>query len=92
MTAICALTAPVGLPVTAGALIHQVRRTERGSEMRSRFWLGGENMGGFLAPLARHALTASEADGRALFVHCAEEMAHLARFLPALYALCKDTP
>lgn len=98
MTAICARTAPVGLPVTAGALIHQVRRTERGSEMRSRFWLGGGNMtglgplGALAAPIARRALRATEADGRALFVHCAEEMAHLAAFLPALHAQCKDRP
>jgi hypothetical protein len=29
----------------------------------------------------------SEADARALLVHCAEEMQHLASFLPALYEI-----
>lgn len=96
MTAICARTAPVGAPIEAGRLIHQLRATESGYEMRSRFWLGGENMrgvgpaGALATPIARRALRATEADARALFVHCAEEMAHLASFLPALHAQCKD--
>jgi hypothetical protein len=31
----------------------------------------------------------TEADARALLVHCAEEMQHLAQLLPALYAQCR---
>jgi hypothetical protein len=39
-----------------------------------------------MARAARVFMRPSEADARALLVHCAEEMQHLARFLPALYA------
>jgi hypothetical protein len=39
-----------------------------------------------MAQAARLFMRPSEADARALLVHCAEEMQHLAQFLPALYA------
>jgi len=53
-----------------GHLIHFVRDTDFGCEMRSRFWL-------FDAP---------EEFGRALMQHCIEEMGNLADLLPELYA------
>lgn len=39
-TYICARVGLSDVPVAAGWLVHQVRPTEHGSEMRSRFWLG----------------------------------------------------
>jgi hypothetical protein len=61
--------------------------------MRSRFWIGGRYAAGrgsavgtVLAHVARLVMHPSEADARALLVHCAEEMQHLASFLPALFA------
>ena len=91
-TIICARTGLGDLPIEVGYLAHHVRRTASGSEMRSRFWIGGPDaagkggpLGAVLARAARLVLRPSEADARALLVHCAEEMQHLASFLPALY-------
>ncbi len=39
-TVICARVGSSEIPVAAGWLFHQVRRTDRGAEMRSRFFLG----------------------------------------------------
>ncbi|MGD0916458.1 MAG: hypothetical protein ABSB22_08370 [Thermodesulfobacteriota bacterium] len=52
-----------------GHLIHFVRDTDFGCEMRSRFWL----------------FEADEKFGAALMQHCIEEMGHLADLLPNLY-------
>lgn len=64
----------VGLLEVAGShmgnLIHFVRDTDFGCEMRSRFWLFG----------------AEEKLGRDLMQHCIEEMGYLADLLPDLYA------
>jgi hypothetical protein len=98
-TIVCARTGLADLPVDVGYLAHHVRRTATGSEMRSRFWLGGPYAGGRNGPLgavlartARLVLRLTEADARALLVHCAEEMQHLASFLPALYESCAQSP
>ena len=64
------------------------------SEMRSRFWLGGPHVaargrrlaGALLVGPARVLARPSEAQARALLVHCAQEMSHLATFLPALHS------
>lgn len=81
-------------PVTIGHLIHQIRETEGGSEMRSRFWLGRPQLDplGPGNPLNRilgsNALTTRLSGahlGRDMLVHCGMEMHHLAGFLPALY-------
>jgi hypothetical protein len=92
-TAICARVGFAELPLDFGWLVHHVRTTTDGAEMRSRFWMGGPHVrarkGGPLGALAVGAVglfvkpTANDAS--ALLVHCAEEMAHLATFLPALY-------
>lgn len=95
-TAICADSTLAGLPLTAGYLIHLVQPTATGSVMRSRFWIGGSNIrargivGIPAAAIARTQLRPSENDARALLVHCAQEMHHLATFLPALYVAFKD--
>lgn len=97
-TMICARTGLADMPVDLGYLVHQVRRTDYGCEMRSRFWLGGPYVSGrgglagaVLGKLAPLAATLTESDARALLVHCAQEMRHLADFLPALHAACKDS-
>lgn len=56
--------------IQIGNLIHFVRDTDFGCEMRSRFWL----------------YAADEKLGRALMQHCIEEMGNLADLLPGLYA------
>ncbi len=94
-TAICARGSLAGAPVETGWLVHHVRPTAEGAEMRSRFWVGGGNvrpkgmesgfgraLGGLAARLAPMKAVAA-AD---LLVHCAQEMAHLAAILPDLYA------
>ncbi|MEL6841881.1 MAG: FAD-binding protein, partial [Bacteroidota bacterium] len=90
---ICARIGHPTLPVDYGYLVHQVRKTDTGTEMRSRFWMNGKYVN------ARHdnivnktavkvlqkfkSLPASF--GQDLLLHCAEEMSHLASILPALY-------
>ena len=93
-----AICARVGIPGTAfkgGWLLHHLRTVPGGSEMRSRMWMGGQNMaigdhpGAIRRGLARAirpvagGLLPAPAD---LLVHNAQEMAHLAGFLPQLFA------
>lgn len=92
-TIVCARTGLGDFPIDVGYLAHHVRRTATGSEMRSRFWIGGpyaagrsSPVGAIMARAARLAMGPTEADARALLVHCAEEMQHLGSFLPALHA------
>lgn len=92
-TIVCARTGLADLPVDVGYLAHHVRRTAQGSEMRSRFWFGGPHVAGRGGPLssvqAKLAKTFNrftDHDARNLLSHCAQEMQHLASFLPALYA------
>ncbi len=91
-TIVCARTGLGDFPIDVGYLAHQVRRTATGSEMRSRFWIGGRYATGrggpvvaVLARAGRLVMRPTEADARALFVHCAEEMQHLASFLPGIF-------
>lgn len=94
-TAICGTVGLQKAPVTIGQLIHLIRETPDGCEMRSRFWLGKIALGDVpgAEPLnrlvgsrfvARRATSLTR--GRDLVVHCAMEMNHLASFLPALHA------
>lgn len=100
-------------PVAFAWLVHQVRATEEGCEMRSRFFVndlqvlglpmrsvasrGGRLLatpvGSVLEPLIRRK-GGVEADefGPAMLRHCAEEMNHLATFLPRLYDEFRDVP
>ena len=91
-TIVCACTGLGDFPIDVGYLAHHVRRTATGSEMRSRFWIGGRYaagrggpIGAALARAGRLVMRPTEADARALFVHCAEEMQHLANFLPGIF-------
>jgi DAPG hydrolase-like protein len=90
-TAVCARTGLGTGPLDVGHLIHLIRATDDGCEMRSRFWIGdlqarfasaGNPVNRLLGNVTR---VLSPPDGRDLVVHCAKEMAHLASFLPALY-------
>ena len=92
-TVVCARVGLGDLPIDIGWLAHYVRRTATGSEMRSRFWIGGpyvagrrSAIGAVAARIARLVMRPTQSDARALFVHCAEEMQHLAGFLPGLHA------
>jgi hypothetical protein len=97
-TAVCTRAGFADRPVDFANMVHYVVRTDAGSEMRSRFWLGGSNAtarrGGKLATAAVKALQRVRGPGatlaEALVVHCSQEMSHLASFLPALYAELGD--
>lgn len=90
---ICARTGFSHLPVDFGWLVHQVRATEAGAEMRSRFFMGGAHiqfrkggvMGETASKVAQALVKPSNEQALALLSHCSEEMSHLAAFLPALY-------
>jgi len=94
-TVVCARTYSRKENVAAGHVLHQIRRTNDGVEMRSRFWLADFDsselpvIGSLLHPLLnsrpmRRTLVPNGV-GRDLLLHCAEEMTHLAEFLPALF-------
>lgn len=115
-THICARIGTSDLPVVAGWLVHQVRPTDRGSEMRSRFFLGRAEILDVPAnstsrpmstrllanPVGHRALAPVVATvgrrrtsaqlARDLLRHCAEEMNHLAAFLPRLFTEFCDVP
>lgn len=99
-TAICARVHLRPAKLAMGHLIHLVRRTETGSEMISRFWLGDFEsqlplIGGAVSSLlnrpAIRRRPVSDAMGLNLLAHCAKEMNHLARMLPELYAEFGET-
>jgi len=69
--------------------------TADGAEMRSRFWMGGRHVavrtGKSLADRVLRLIAARQLpDLRDLLVHCAQEMNHLAWFLPALHERLRD--
>ncbi len=91
-TMVCARLGLGDAPIDIGFLAHHVRAVPGGSEMRSRFWMGGRHVAGrnligsVAASVAKRVLRLTDSDARAVLVHCAQEMPHLATFLPALYA------
>lgn len=93
--AICARGGIAGTPMETGWLIHHVRPVDGGSEMRSRFWLAGRNvrprgmngaLGKTIGRAAAFAARFTPLAAADLLVHCAQEMSHLARILPALHS------
>ncbi len=93
--AVCARGSLSGTPMETGWLVHHVRPVPGGCEMRSRFWIAGDNvrprgmpgaLGKALAQIAAWAQPFKAAQGQELLVHCAQEMNHLAAILPRLYA------
>ncbi|WP_237159284.1 DAPG hydrolase family protein [Mycolicibacterium rhodesiae] len=94
--AVCARLGSSEVPVDIGWFIHHVRAVPGGAEMRSRFWMGGPYIGvrrgnrladSVIRPIAAHQLP----EPRDLLVHCAQEMNHLASFLPKIYAEFAET-
>jgi hypothetical protein len=90
---ICARLGYADAPLDFGWLVHQIRKTDIGSEMRSRFWLGGHHIGfrggfkilNFITPLLRKTVPLGDKQATELLIHCSEEMSHLASFLPTLF-------
>jgi hypothetical protein len=90
---ICARTGYSDFPLDFGWLVHQIRATETGSEMRSRFWMGGKhiafrtegNLGKFGSKILQKIVILPEQQAIDIMRHCSEEMNHLAKFLPDLY-------
>ena len=94
-TALCGIVGYQNAPLIFGIIIHLIRETNDGCEMRSRFWLGkmeirGLPSKGILNKIASSSFVAEHAVplelGRDMLVHCAMEMNHLSSFLPDLYA------
>ena len=93
-----AICARIGLPCTplkAGWLLHHLRPVDGGSEMRSRMWMGGKKVAfgsqpNPISPVLRVLLRPFSnvllPDANEMLTHNAQEMAHLAGFLPKLYA------
>ncbi|HBO3116999.1 TPA: hypothetical protein L4R02_001244 [Pseudomonas aeruginosa] len=94
-TAVCAFTTDRILNSEGGCLIHYVIAIPNGAQMRSGFWMGDIrnhnkwvdwlSRGVLNRPFMRH-LFIKDRMALDLLQHCAEEMNHLARFLPALYS------
>lgn len=88
--AVCARLGSSEVPVDIGWFVHHVRATPEGAEMRSRFWMGGPLIGvrgatRLAGHLVRPVAARQLPDPRDLLVHCAQEMNHLAGFLPQLH-------
>ncbi len=90
---ICAKLGHPKLPVDYGYLMHQVRTTPHGTEMRSRFWMSGKYVSARHDNLINNTAvkvlqmfkTLPKTFAQDLLLHCAEEMTHLATILPELY-------
>lgn len=90
---ICARVGYTNLPLDFGWLLHQVRKTTDGAEMRSRFWFGGEHIKVRLnetisrpfSKVLQKVVPPQKKMAKDLLIHCAEEMSHLAQFLPEIY-------
>ena len=91
--AVCAVTGFLDRPIDFGRLVHLAVPRPWGCDLHSRFWLGdvssrsGSGLTERLGNTNRmRRLVATDTLGRALLVHCHEEMTNLSEFLPALYA------
>ncbi|HUD52187.1 DAPG hydrolase family protein, partial [Parvibaculum sp.] len=93
--AICGRGIVRDLRMESGWLVHHIRPVPGGSEMRSRFWLGGGNVnpigmegafGKFIGRTAAKLQAFSSTQAAELMIHDAQEMNHLAAILPALHA------
>ena len=94
-TIICARVGSPDRKVWATEICHYVRTTERGVEMRSRFWIGYDikMMTGLLRrpanwflnqPLIKKSIIPKQLPVK-MFYHCSQEYHHLASILPDLY-------
>ena len=94
-TIICARVGSSDKGVWGTEMCHYVRTTDKGVEMRSRFWIGNKvyRMGGFAQgllnailnkPFVKKKLIPKEL-GSSMFHHCSQEYHNLAKILPQLY-------
>jgi len=89
--AVCARIGDLEHPIDFGRMIHFVRDTDYGCEMRSRFWLGliqsRDSNITITEERARELRQANVNDelARRLHQHATEEMGYLAEILPMLY-------
>ncbi|GGD82471.1 hypothetical protein GCM10011514_53180 [Emticicia aquatilis] len=90
---VCARVGYVDYPLDFGWLVHQIRKTDGGAEMRSRFWMGGKFiairsdnfLGKIVSKVLQKIVKLPEQQAKDLMTHCSEEMNHLAAILPDLY-------
>lgn len=93
---VCGRGGIAGLPFEAVWLVHHIRPVAGGAEMRSRFWLGGNNVnpigmrgkfGRAIGLLAAQTQRYTAQQAAEMLIHDAQEMNHLAAILPELYAI-----
>ena len=89
--AVCGRPGSLEKPINLGHMVHFVRNTDYGCEMRSRFWLGEvhhQDPAGSLpeetVDLVRNNVVTDDFASR-LHRHATEEMGYLAELLPVLY-------
>jgi len=89
--AVAARTGSLDEPINMGRMVHFVRNTDFGCEMRSRFFLGFVETRDGADPLSSEAAAdlrrelVTEDLARRLHQHATEEMGYLADILPVLY-------
>ena len=99
--AICAYVTDVNSGVRIAKLLHYVLRREKGSVMKSFFWMGSELYHSntfknfFVKNLTKIKLIKgfllNDDSAIDLLIHCYEEMNHLGKFLPDLYQEFRET-
>jgi len=99
-TAVCAKVVDTSRHIEIGSLTHYVKQTDHGSVMQSSFWLGKDSqhqnqiLNLLIKPLLRlQTIKSFFLNDRLvcnLYIHCSEEMNHLSKFLPDLYAEMND--
>ncbi len=93
--AICAYVTDVNNGIQVAKLLHYVLKTDKGSLMKSFFWMGSDlsHPSAFKNFIVRNLSKIQLIKGsllsddlaRNLLIHCYEEMSHLRKFLPHLY-------
>jgi len=94
-TIICARVGSPDKGAWGTEMCHFVRTTDKGVEMRSRFWIGQKiyRMGGFAQGFINSILNSTfikkklipKEVGRCMFHHCSQEYHNLTEILPKLY-------
>ena len=69
-------------------MVHFVRPTADGCELRTRFWMGYQAVDG--KPVRISEFAAVDMAAKAMLIHNVKEFTHLAKILPEVYAEFKD--
>ncbi|RBL89434.1 DAPG hydrolase family protein [Chitinophaga flava] len=85
VTAVHARLGIDGMPGYAAKMVHFIRDTDYGCEMRSRFWLGYFEGNDLENNLETRLTIYPDELGEGLCKHCHEEMSNFNIFLPELY-------